>query len=68
MWSTSTSLARVCRVVGHEPVGVMSERIGNADYREGARKAGREASDLDMTIEVKVSFDTHRERAMARYS
>ncbi len=31
---------------------------------EGAKKAGRDASELDMTIEVKVSYDTDRERAM----
>ena len=33
--------------------------------REGAKKAGRDAGDLDMMIEVKVSFDTDLERAMA---
>jgi coenzyme F420-dependent glucose-6-phosphate dehydrogenase len=32
--------------------------------REGAAKAGREVSDLDMLIEVKVSFDPDLERAM----
>lgn len=33
--------------------------------REGAKKAGRDAADLDMMIEVKVSFDTDLARAMA---
>jgi len=33
--------------------------------REGAKKAGRDAGSLDMMIEVKVSFDTDLERAMA---
>lgn len=32
---------------------------------EGAAKAGREVSDLDMMIEVKVSFDHDRDAAMA---
>lgn len=32
--------------------------------REGAQKAGRDASAIDMTIEVKVSYDTDRERAL----
>jgi coenzyme F420-dependent glucose-6-phosphate dehydrogenase len=32
--------------------------------REGAEKAGRAVSDLDMMIEVKVSFDHSREAAM----
>ncbi|HEU5287549.1 MAG TPA: glucose-6-phosphate dehydrogenase (coenzyme-F420) [Candidatus Limnocylindria bacterium] len=32
---------------------------------EGAKKAGRDVRELDMTIEVKVSYDTDRERAMA---
>lgn len=31
---------------------------------EGARKAGREATEIELTIEMKVSFDTHRARAM----
>ncbi len=31
---------------------------------EGAKKAGRDASTIDMTIEVKVSYDTDRERAL----
>ncbi len=33
--------------------------------REGARKAGRDADGIDMLIEVKVSYDTDRQRAMA---
>ena len=33
--------------------------------REGARAAGREAEELEKTIEVKVSFDTDRDRALA---
>ncbi len=33
--------------------------------REGAEKAGRDVADLDMMIEVKVSFDHSREAAMA---
>lgn len=32
--------------------------------REGAEKAGRTVADLDMTIEVKVSFDHDRDAAM----
>lgn len=32
---------------------------------EGAKKAGRDASKIDMMIEVKVSYDTDRERAIA---
>ena len=32
--------------------------------REGAAKAGRDPSTIDMTIEVKVSYDTDRERAL----
>jgi coenzyme F420-dependent glucose-6-phosphate dehydrogenase len=32
---------------------------------EGARAAGREVEELEKTIEVKVSFDTDRERALA---
>jgi coenzyme F420-dependent glucose-6-phosphate dehydrogenase len=31
---------------------------------EGAAKAGRAATDLDLTIEMKVSFDTDRRRAL----
>jgi coenzyme F420-dependent glucose-6-phosphate dehydrogenase len=31
---------------------------------EGAEKAGRAVDDLELTIEVKVSFDTDRERAL----
>jgi coenzyme F420-dependent glucose-6-phosphate dehydrogenase len=33
--------------------------------REGAEKAGRTVDDLDLMIEVKVSFDTDPERALA---
>jgi coenzyme F420-dependent glucose-6-phosphate dehydrogenase len=33
--------------------------------REGAEKAGRDIADLDLMIEVKVSFDHDREAAMA---
>jgi coenzyme F420-dependent glucose-6-phosphate dehydrogenase len=33
--------------------------------REGAEKAGRQVTDLDMMIEVKVSFDHDRDAAMA---
>ncbi len=33
--------------------------------REGAKKAGRDADGIDMLIEVKVSYDTDRQRAMA---
>ena len=33
--------------------------------REGAEKAGRTVDDLDLLIEVKVSFDPDRERALA---
>jgi coenzyme F420-dependent glucose-6-phosphate dehydrogenase len=33
--------------------------------REGAEKAGRTAADLDLMIEVKVSFDPDHERALA---
>jgi coenzyme F420-dependent glucose-6-phosphate dehydrogenase len=33
--------------------------------REGAEKAGRQLTDLDMMIEVKVSFDHDRDAAMA---
>jgi coenzyme F420-dependent glucose-6-phosphate dehydrogenase len=33
--------------------------------REGAEKAGKQLADLDMMIEVKVSFDHDREAAMA---
>jgi coenzyme F420-dependent glucose-6-phosphate dehydrogenase len=32
--------------------------------REGAEKAGRQVSDLDMLLEVKVSFDKDRSRAL----
>lgn len=32
--------------------------------REGAEKAGRQVSDLDMMLEVKVSFDSDRSRAL----
>ena len=32
--------------------------------REGAEKAGRQVSDLDMMLEVKVSFDRDRSRAL----
>lgn len=32
--------------------------------REGAKKAGRDAHDIEMTIEVKVSYDTDRGRAL----
>jgi coenzyme F420-dependent glucose-6-phosphate dehydrogenase len=32
--------------------------------REGAEKAGRQMADLDLQIEVKVSFDPHRQRAL----
>lgn len=32
--------------------------------REGAEKAGRDVSKLDMLIEMKVSFDTDKQRAM----
>ncbi|MER3417715.1 MAG: F420-dependent glucose-6-phosphate dehydrogenase, partial [Chloroflexota bacterium] len=31
---------------------------------EGAEKAGRRLTDLDLTIEMKVSFDTDRQRAL----
>jgi len=33
-------------------------------FAEGARESGRDADDLDRMIEVKVSYDTDRERAM----
>jgi coenzyme F420-dependent glucose-6-phosphate dehydrogenase len=33
-------------------------------FAEGARESGREAADLDRTIEVKVSYDHDRNRAM----
>ncbi len=33
-------------------------------FAEGARESGRDADDLDRLIEVKVSYDTDRERAM----
>lgn len=32
--------------------------------KEGAEKAGRSPSDIELTIEMKVSFDTDRERAL----
>jgi len=33
-------------------------------FSEGAKESGRDAASLDRMIEVKVSFDTDRERAM----
>jgi coenzyme F420-dependent glucose-6-phosphate dehydrogenase len=33
-------------------------------FEDGARESGRNAADLDRTIEVKVSYDTDRNRAM----
>ena len=33
-------------------------------FRDGAKESGRDAADLDKMIEVKVSFDTDRKRAM----
>jgi len=34
-------------------------------FEEGARAADRDPADIERTIEVKVSFDTDRERALA---